>query len=293
MRVLPLIRPSLGRAGRTKLAVRRTAPLLVDLIDMTTDRLLDLVGVVGGPLAEASLFHLEVVEAGPLTPTFHRVVLTASNLQGLRYQAGQDLMLRIPQMDDRVLNRRYTIRDFDPARAAVTVDVSLHGAGPGTDWIRAARIGDRIDAIGPRGKITLREDADWHLFVADETGQPGALAMIEALAPRAVATALFEIDTPADEREFRSPEALRIDVRWLHRMGRSQPGDPSLILEALAEVALPAGRGHAYVAAEAAVVRRARGALAERGLGEDRISAKAYWRRGLPNAEHGEPAGEE
>jgi NADPH-dependent ferric siderophore reductase len=260
---------------------------------MTTDRLLDLVGVPGGPLAEASLFHLEVIDAGSLTPAFRRVVLSAPGLEGLRYEAGQDLMLRIPQAVDRVVNRRYTIRDADPARAAVVIDVSLHGAGPGTDWIRAARIGDRIDAIGPRGKITLRGDVDWHLFVADETGLPGALAMTEVLPPGSPATVLLEIDAPADEQGFRSKETTGVDVRWIHRLGRSQPGDPSLILEALAEVALPGGRGHAYVAAEAGVVRRAREALTARGLGEDQISAKAYWRRGLPNAEHGEPAREE
>ena len=110
-------------------------------------------------------------------------------------------MFRIPLVGDRVVNRRYTIRAFDPTCAAVTIDVSLHGAGPGTDWIRSSRIGGRIDAIGPRGKITLREDADWHLFVGDETALPGALAMIEALPPLSVAVTLLEIDTPADEQD--------------------------------------------------------------------------------------------
>ena len=181
------------------------------------------------------------------------------------------------------------------ARAAVTIDVSLHGAGPGTDWVRAAGIGDGIAAIGPRGKVTLREDADWHLFVGDETGVPGALAMLEALPPGSGATALLEIDTAADEQDVRSPAAEgtgAVDVRWVHREGRSEPGDASAILSALGDVALAAGRVHAYVAAEAGVVRRVREALVARGLEESRISAKAYWRRGLPNAEHGEPARE-
>ncbi len=260
---------------------------------MTTDRLLDLVGVPGGPLADAALFHLQVTEAQAVTPTFQRVVLTAPGLEGLRFEAGQDLMLRIPQAGDRVVNRRYTIRDFDPDRATVTIDVSLHGAGPGTDWIRAARIGDRIDGIGPRGKITLREDPGWHLFVADETGVPGGLAMIEDLPPGSAATAVFEVDTAADELDFRSPAAETVEVRWLHRDGRSRPGDPSLIVEALGGVDMPAGTKHAYVAAEAGVVRRVRAALLEHGLDGAQISAKAYWRRGLPNAEHGEPAREE
>ena len=218
---------------------RHVGRLLVNLSDMTTDRLLDLVGAPGGPLADATLFDLQVTEALAITPTFRRVVLTAPGLEGLRFQAGQDLMLRIPQAGDRVVNRRYTIRDFDPTRAAVTIDVSLHGAGPGTDWIRAARIGDRIDGIGPRGKVTLQEDVDWHLFVADETGVPGGLAMIEALTPGSAATAVFEVDAAADEQQFRSPDGETVEVRWLHRDGRSQPGDPSLIVDGAGR------RGHA------------------------------------------------
>ncbi len=260
---------------------------------MTTDRLLDLVGLPGGPLADATLWHLEVIEAGPLTPTMQRVVLTGPGLDGLRYTAGQDLMLRVPQASDRVVNRRYTIRSFDATRATVSIDVSLHGAGPGTDWIRTARMRDRIDAIGPRGKITLHRDADWHLFIGDETGMPGALAMVETLPSASTATALLEIDSSADEQEPNLRRVQRLDLRWLHRLGRSLPGDPSPLLDALADVALPAGLGHAYVAAEARVVRSIQRNLAERGLQQDQISAKAYWRRGLPNAEHGEPTGEE
>lgn len=253
---------------------------------------MDLVGRTGGPLADASLWHLEVTEAGPLTPSMHRIVLTAPAIEGLRYSAGQDLMLRVPLVGDRVVNRRYTIRQFDPIGRTVTLDVSLHGAGPGTDWIRSAGIGDRIDAIGPRGKITVDPDADWHLFVVDETGLPGALAMIESLPPGSTAVAILEIDGPADQILPASHDAQRLDLRWLHRGGRSVPGDASLMLDAVGAVELPTGLGHAYVAGEAGVVRAVNRTLAERGLGPDQVSGKAYWRRGLPNAEHGEPARE-
>lgn len=254
--------------------------------------MLELVGVAGGPLADATLWHLEVVEAGPISPNLHRVVLTAPGLEGLRYTAGQDLMLRVPRSEGGVVNRRYTIRSFDAAAAAVTLDVSLHGAGPGTDWIRAARVGDRIDAIGPRGKIALRTEAEWHLFVADETGLPGVLAMLEALPSGSTAEALLEVDTADDQQQPDVGGREGVSLRWLHRSGRSAPGDSALLREALAGVSLPSGVGQAYVAAEAGVVRTIRQDLAERGLAQEQIAAKAYWRRGLPNAEHGEPARE-
>ena len=259
---------------------------------MATDRLLDMVGRPGGPLADAALWPLDVMEAGALSPSFRRVVLTAPGIEGLQYTPGQDLMLRVPLAGDKVVNRRYTIRKFDPAERRVVIDVSLHGKGPGTDWIAAAGTGDRIDAIGPRGKVTLRPDADWHLFVVDETGLPGALAMIDALPAGSVATAILEVDTPADEQEPEAAHGDRLDMRWVHRSGRSVPGDPAPLLQAVASVDLPGGVGHAYVSAEAGVVRAVTRALTERGLQPDQISGKAYWRRGLPNAEHGEPTKE-
>ncbi len=169
--------------------------------------MLEMVGQPGGPLADAALWPLEVTDSSSLSPSFRRVVLTAPGIEALRHQPGQDLMLRVPLGPERVVNRRYTVRSFDPERKTVTIDVSLHGAGPGTDWISAARTGDRIDAIGPRGKITVRPEADWHLFVADETGIPGALAMLEALPPGSTAIAVLEVDTAADEQELVAPRS--------------------------------------------------------------------------------------
>jgi NADPH-dependent ferric siderophore reductase len=201
-------------------------------------------------------------------------------------------MLRVPLGAERVVNRRYTVRRFDPEQPAVTIDVSLHGAGPGTDWISAAAPGDRIDAIGPRGKITLRPDVDWHLFVVDETGLPGALAMVEALPSESTAICLCEVDTAADEQLPDAAHVQRLDLRWLRRDGTRAPGDGEAILEAVAGVELPTGPGHVYVAAEASVVRAVTKTLVERGVGAEQISGKAYWRRGLPNAEHGEPTKE-
>ena len=114
-----------------------------------------------------------MTEAGSLTPSIHRVVVTAPGIEGLQYAPGQDLMLRVPLADDRVVNRRYTIRAFDPVERTVTIDVSLHGAGPGTDWMRAAadRRPDRRHR--PPGQDHRPPGRRLALFVVDETGLPG------------------------------------------------------------------------------------------------------------------------
>jgi len=260
---------------------------------MSPDRLLEMVGRPGGPLSDASLWNLEVIGTAPLTSNMHRLVLAISGPGQFEHKAGQDLMLRVPLPGERVVNRRYTIRSFDSSLHAITVDASLHGSGPGTDWIRFAEVGSRIDAIGPRGKVTVRPDVDWHIFVADETGLPGALAMIESLPESSTAVALFEVDSAADEIPPEATNAGKLDLRWLHRDGRTEPGDSALFLDGLGETVIPDGRGHAYVSAESRVARAVQAVLSERGLSADQISQKAYWRRGLPNAEHGEPTRED
>jgi NADPH-dependent ferric siderophore reductase len=185
------------------------------------------------------------------------------------------------------VRRRYTIRQLDKAARLLTLDVVLHGDGPGERWVRSARSGDRIEGIGPRGKITTSAAADWHLFVGDESALPAMFAMTEVLPPDRPATLVLEIPEESDEQDLAAGVTTRIS--WLHRLG-APAGDPSALAAEAAEIELLPGRGHAYLFGEATVVSRLREVLAERGLGQDQISPKAYWGRGRANASHGEPA---
>ena len=111
--------------------------------------------------------------------------------------------------------------------------------------------------------------------------------MTEALPAGRLATIVLEIPEANDEQELSSAAAVR--VSWLHRLG-APAGDPGALADEATEVELPPGRGHAYIFGEAKVVSRLRDILAERGLGQDQMSPKAYWGRGRANASHGEPA---
>jgi len=252
----------------------------------TTDPMLQLLGRPDGPLAGASLWSLEVVSAGPLTPRMRRVELTGEHLAELDHQPGQDLMLRIP-VDGGTVNRRYTIRRADRARAVVTIDAVAHGDGPGARWLADAKRGSRLDAVGPRGKILLADDVSWHLFAGDESALPAMLAMAEAVPAGSRAIVLAEVVDARDEQPLTT--AATVDVRWLHR-GDTEAGRSSVLVDALTELPLPEGSGHAYLAGEAQVVTSLRKVLLNRWMPAERISAKAYWSLGRANASHGEPA---
>ena len=243
--------------------------------------------VLAGPLAAATRMQLEVVESHPLSPCMQRLVLTAPELAGLRYQPGQDVMLMVAVDGDRPVRRRYTIRALDLARRLLTLDVVRHSGGPGERWVAAARPGDRIEGIGPRGKIFLAPDADWHLFAGDESTLSAFFAMAGSLPAGRRALLILEVPGPQDEQDL----ATRADaeVTWLHRPGRPA-GDAAALVAAVSEAALPDGRGHAYLAGEARTVLALRDALQARGLAPEQISPKAYWGRGRANAAHGEPA---
>jgi NADPH-dependent ferric siderophore reductase len=242
---------------------------------------------LSGPLAGTRRLQLEVTSSTRLTPHMQRLQLTAPELADFSYAPGQDLMLLVAADGNRPLRRRYTIRHLDLARRLLTLDVVLHGDGPGERWVRSAQPGARIEGIGPRGKITTSPAADWHLFMGDESALPAIFAMTESLPGDSEATVVLEVPDPADEQELSAPARTR--VTWLHRLS-GPAGQPGALAAEAAEVELLPGRGQAYLLGEAKVVLALREVLTARGLPEDQISPKAYWGRGRANANHGEPA---
>jgi NADPH-dependent ferric siderophore reductase len=216
-----------------------------------------------------------------------RLELSARELDGFSYDPGQDVMLLVAAEGTKPVRRRYTIRRLDPGRRVLTLDVVLHGDGPGERWVRSAKPGDRIEGIGPRGKISPSPEWDWHLFMGDESAMPAILAMTESLPGDSDATIVLDIPDPDDEQEVSA--AARTRVSWLHRLG-GPAGDPAALAAEAADVEIPPGRGHVYLLGEAKVVLRLREILASRGVAQEQMSPKAYWGRGRANAGHGEPA---
>lgn len=223
-------------------------------------------------------WHLTVTEAASVTPHMRRVTFDCPDIDQMQLKPGQSVVLLLPGAGDEFIRRHYTIRSLDRAARRVAIDFVLHGDTPGASWARHARPGDEIDALGPRGHVWLHPEADWHLFVGDETALPALSLMLESLRPTDIATAVIEVESSADEQAIASPADARI--RWLHRGGPARPGSAALI-EALSLVSAPADRQvHIYLAGETSTVRTQRQGLVARGVARERISAEGYWRPG-------------
>lgn len=230
--------------------------------------------------------ELDVVDASDVGPRMRRIRLTADGLRDFAYQPGQDLML-VLSGGERALSRRYTIRRFDKQSRTVELNIVAHGVhGPGAEWAATTQPGDRINGVGPRGKIFLDPTADWHLFLGDETAAPGYLHMLEALPADVPGQAYLEVVSPADELPSAANSAHQ--VNWLYR-GDTPALASSMLADAMVAAELPEGRGHVYIAGEVQVVNAVLRAAVARGLTSDQLSPKAYWGRGMANESNGEP----
>jgi NADPH-dependent ferric siderophore reductase len=198
------------------------------------------------------------------------------------------MMLTVPAAGGTSFRRRYTIRSFDPSGPTIDLDMVMHGDGPAAAWAATAQPGQRIEAIGPRGKITVDPAADWHLFAGDDSAVPASLAMAESLPDPARAIVVLEVDGVADQQEVSGGGPPAVTVQWLHRNG-ADPASGAQLVAALDSVDLPAGSGHAYLAGELGMVNEMCRTLLGRGMAAEQISAKPYWRAGRANAAHGEP----
>jgi NADPH-dependent ferric siderophore reductase len=231
------------------------------------------------PLAQFSSFlarkgrrvwRLTVTGKEQITPHMVRVRFKGPDLDELVWKRGQDLVIKLPDAGGQIARRHYTIRQHDAKAGTLAIDFVQHGDSPAGRWLTGVKSGDAIDGAGPRGHTYLH-DADWHLFIGDETCIPGIFAMLEALPRGARAFVFIEIANEAEKQTVETPSDATI--RWIVRKGDA-------LEAAVAAFALPSGRGHAYVIGETSKIRTIRHGLLSRGLGKDQISAEGYWRPG-------------
>ncbi|HEY7931876.1 MAG TPA: siderophore-interacting protein [Acidimicrobiales bacterium] len=202
--------------------------------------------------------------------------------------AGNDVMIRLTDDRGRAVRRRYSVRDVDADRDELTLWITTDHDGPGVRWARDAQTGDTVDVIGPRGKIVLDPLADWHLFVGDLSALGAFYRLAQSIEVPGRAIFIVETDHADDALTAPFDEALGVTGIFVDRQGRAND-DPTGLLKGLAAFALPPDEGHAYLFGEFHVLKVLADAVRDRGLSDEMISLKSFWRRGHANADHGEP----
>jgi len=229
----------------------------------------------------------EVVTTTQLSTSVYEVVLRGNAVK-LAGVPGNDVMIRVDDARGRAVRRRYSVRDVDEVNNTLILWLTLDHEGPGCSWVKNAKNGDVVDVIGPRGKIPLNPNADWHLFVGDASGFASFYRMAQSIELPGRAIFIVEIDDADDALSASFDEGLGVTGIFVDRQGR-ETSDPSGLLSGLAAFALPPDLGHAYLFGEFHVMRVVEKALLDRGLVAEQISHKAFWRSGRSNADHGEP----
>ena len=136
--------------------------------------------------------------------------------------------------------------------------------------------GDTLEIAGPGGAYAPSPEADWHLMVGDDAVIPAIAVSLSRVPAGVPVVAIVEVAGPDHQQPLTSPGDL--EVVWLHRASGAGE-DPSLQLDAVRALSLPARGGHAFVHGEATAVRLIRRHLAlERGLPLEALSATGYWK---------------
>jgi len=244
-------------------------------------------------LAERLKVHARsctIVSRTDLSPSITEVVLGGDAVE-LAGVAGNDVMVLVDDAGT-LLRRRYSVRDVDADHDTFSLWISRTHDGPASRWATSTSPGDRVDIVGPRGKIPLDESADWHLFVGDVSSLGVFYRMAQSIDVPGRAVFIVEIDDPADALTASFDDGLGVTGIFVDRDGRSRD-DAAGLMSGLAAFTLPPDEGHAYLFGEFHVMRAIKAALIDRGLESSQISLKAFYRVGQSNGPNGEPSKED
>ncbi|MTH79057.1 siderophore-interacting protein [Paracoccus aestuariivivens] len=224
---------------------------------------------------------LTVLEKTYLTPKMIRFVLTSDDLadfESLGHDDHVKLFLDVggeqPEMRD------YTPRAFDREARTLTLDFAVHVAGPATQWAIDAETGDTLNIGGPRGSAVVAPVFDWWLLIGDETALPAMGRWVENMVSGTKVTTLGLVTDAAEEQVWVTDADHH--AKWLHR---ADAADPSPVLDAVAALDLPLGKGFVWIAAEANVARATRDHFQmARNHPREWIKAAGYWLKGKADA---------
>lgn len=174
-----------------------------------------------------------------------------------------------PEGADRLHRAAYTFVSLDAAAGRFAFDVFEHEGGRATGWARRAQPGEAVAVTGPGGGDF--PPGEFLLMAGDETALPAIRRILETSAPGRRGIVLIEIGDPGDRLEIAHPP--EVSLRWILR--GAGPGLWERL--AAAEIPEPETDVFVWVAAEQALVRKAKTLFRAAGLPPGQGYFAAYW----------------
>jgi ferredoxin-NADP reductase/ferredoxin len=217
-------------------------------------------------------------------PSVARFVIALDRRAGFAFRAGQYVRIKVPGTDQwRSYSMCSTPRDLPKMEFLVRI---IPG-GAMSEYLRAAREGDRLEVEGPLGAFILHPGKGLHVFVAGGTGLAPILAMIDELrrmsGPRPKMLLSFGC---ASNKTFFYRDEIELRQWWIPqlavRLSADRVEDPASGLiqgtpvDALGTEPIGDPEAAAYLCGPPPMIEGARRRLAELGMIPERIYAERF-----------------
>ncbi len=138
-------------------------------------------------------FEMVVVESKKITPNVLHLGFRLKNDEAFSFIPGQFITIHF-NYQDKSYKRSYSIATIPNENNLIEIAASYFPGGPGTEYLFHLKPGDVVEASGPFGKLTLRdEQIHRYVLVATGTGVTPYRAMLPELEKRLAAKQIQQV----------------------------------------------------------------------------------------------------
>jgi NADPH-dependent ferric siderophore reductase len=206
-----------------------------------------------------------------LSEHFRLINFEGEELKDSVWAAGQKLQIKL---DGGLITRTYTPMEWDSSRGATRILAYAHGAGPGSDWVRAVAVGSERQIFGPRGSLDLDGLPQRVTIFGDETSFGLAIALSQRMTNGPQLRCVFEVTSRTESEQVLGAFDLGA-ASIIER--RADESHLSVVNEALLQ---DYNGMHFVLTGKAASIQRVSRALKGQGIERRRLSTKVYWAPG-------------
>jgi len=217
-------------------------------------------------------------------PSVAKLAIALERRAGFSFHAGQYVRIKVPGTDQW---RSYSMCSTPRDLPQVEFLVRIIPGGAMSEYLGAARAGERLEVDGPLGAFILHPGRGLHVFVAGGTGLAPILAMIDELrrarGPRPKMLLSFGC---ASDKTFFYRDEIELRQWWIPQLGvrlsadRVEDAAADLIqgtpVDALGADTISDPDAAAYLCGPPPMVEAARRRLAELGVSPERIYAERF-----------------